>query len=627
MKRDRRSTYFLILGFGVIGAFFFIFASGWIYTLYDSQQKLQKILDEKEEEKLVTELKNISLKRNMAVLRVIIKEDVFERDYEKMHMRSLGADFIRIREKLHSEYFRAKEKKYWKSIGDTIDKSAGIQYRIFDLLADGQEKDAILLINDLFKAQENTTQALYTLTALVEEDVIEDLAEAREASVFFSYLVFILLILSVITGFFVIRYVVTKMWKSEDALIDYGRKIRELYDISSESGVDNNIQIEHMLVACCQLINMDNVLVVKVDVISNHNDVLYELGNKLDDSAVEKIKSKLCSFTFHTNNIITIPDFSRSLVWKDDLKLKKSVNASISVPFRVNNSSYGVLCFLKKDKLSDKFTNEESDLIKLVSSWIGFSIEREIDNKNQQALKEKAELANIAKSEFLGNMSHELRTPMHAILSYSGFGVKRFSSVTDDKKLGYFTKIQASAETLLRLLNDILDLSKLEANKMEFDIEKDDINKIILEVIDEFFAMAEDNRLIFECALKESAYPLKFDTGRIKQVIRNLVSNAIKFSKQETSIIIQAENIGTEFKFSIIDKGVGIPSDELLDVFEKFKQSSKTKTEAGGTGLGLAICKEIILAHKGEIWAENNAAGGATFNFSIPTEVANNECK
>lgn len=627
MRKQQRSTNLLLLGFGLIGTFFIIFASGWIYTLYDSQNRLQHILYKKEEKMLVNELKHILHKRNMAVLRMIIRKDEFDRDDERIHMRSLGAEFIRIREKLISEYFNESEKKQWKNVGQSAGKGANIYYKLSDLLAD--DKAVALLFDDLVKAQGDSAYELNKLTMMVDEEVTKDLAEAKEINIFFSYLSGILLVLSIISGFIIIYYVVIKLRHSEKALVEYGQKIRELYNISSESGVDNREQISHMLVACCQLFNMDNVLVVKMDSNNSHKNVLYEFGkkNKLSEYAREEIKSTLCDFSLYINDVIAIPYFSKSELFQDNCKLRKSVNSSISIPLRVNNNLYGILCFLKKETHTGKFSSEDCDLVKLVSSWMGYSIEREIYNKKQKLLKEKAESANVAKSEFLGNMSHELRTPMHAILSYSGFGVKRFSTATDDKKLGYFTRIHKSAETLLSLLNNILDLSKLEANKMEYNLKENNINEIILEVIDEFSAMAHDNQIAFECNLEEPIYQLRFDAERIKQVIRNLVSNAIKFSKKETVVVIQGENDGVLFVFSIIDQGIGIPESELIDVFEKFKQSSKTKTEAGGTGLGLAICRQIIQAHQGKIWVENNPAGGVKINFTIPVEVESNEYK
>jgi signal transduction histidine kinase len=233
--------------------------------------------------------------------------------------------------------------------------------------------------------------------------------------------------------------------------------------------------------------------------------------------------------------------------------------------------------------------------------------------------KEQAEAANLAKSTFLANMSHELRTPMHGILSFSNMGIKKAESATREKLHKYFSNINISGERLLVLLNDLLDLSKIEAGKMEFNMTQGNLADIYASCCGEQEQRMIDLKLKIELIEPESAVTGLFDVVRIKQVITNFLSNAIKFSSEGNTIIVEiSKNDRQELCFSLQDSGVGIPKDALTTVFDAFIQSSKTKTGAGGTGLGLAICKEIIEGHGGKIWAENNPEGGAVFKFIIP---------
>lgn len=229
-----------------------------------------------------------------------------------------------------------------------------------------------------------------------------------------------------------------------------------------------------------------------------------------------------------------------------------------------------------------------------------------------------AESANQAKSEFLANMSHELRTPMHGILGFAKFGEDRIDRAGRDSLLDYFREIKSCGERLLVLLNDLLDLSKLESGKILYDFQSNKLSSVVETVLKEFDAMAKGKNIGFNFQQPDCDTEGVFDEGKMIQVVRNLVSNAIKYSPEHSVIAIQITNQDDRLSLSVIDRGIGIPENELKEVFDKFVQSSKTKSSAGGTGLGLPISQKIIADHRGEIWAQNNAEGGATFTFVIP---------
>ncbi len=231
--------------------------------------------------------------------------------------------------------------------------------------------------------------------------------------------------------------------------------------------------------------------------------------------------------------------------------------------------------------------------------------------------KNQAESANIAKSDFLANMSHELRTPMHAILSFSRFGIKNLGESSSEKLLTYFEKIEVSGERLLLLLNDLLDLSKLESGKQELNKKNYLLSEITREVISEFEVMLQDKQIELLTTINGEEEEVFFDQFKIGQVIRNLVSNAIKFTEAGKKVMVSITPEDDGVRFEIKDQGIGIPKDELENVFNKFIQSSKTKTGAGGTGLGLSICKEIISLHNGKIAAAYMKDGGALFWFTL----------
>lgn len=238
---------------------------------------------------------------------------------------------------------------------------------------------------------------------------------------------------------------------------------------------------------------------------------------------------------------------------------------------------------------------------------------------------EKAEVANQEKSRFLANMSHELRTPMHSILSFTSLGEKK---TQEAKSAKYFGNIKQSATRLMSLIDGLLDISKLEAGKIDLDYGLHELSEIIKTQVEGLSGLLQDKNLTISLKAVNEAKAL-FDEKSMTQVIVNLLSNAIKYSSENTAITLKSGTIEVMHKgtltdcvfFSVTDEGVGIPPEEVDVVFDRFVESTHTKSKAGGSGLGLSISKEIIKLHKGMIWAESpprDKTKGSCFTFQFP---------
>jgi signal transduction histidine kinase len=276
---------------------------------------------------------------------------------------------------------------------------------------------------------------------------------------------------------------------------------------------------------------------------------------------------------------------------------------------------------LEQEKASLKSSHSEAVSMALEEHELVLLAEEK--QKALQELIEAKEAAYRAKNLFLANVSHELRTPLHAILSYASFGVKKIDTADKNTLFRYFQQIEASGKSLLAFFNDLLDLAKLEAGKMRYELSASDVVWITRSVLEEFRSLAEQKHIKLEYHGPER-FNAELDPTRFAQVVRNLVSNAVKFTPEGRHIWVHLIPQEDDFLLRVDDEGCGVPEDELDTIFESFYQSSRTKTSAGGTGLGLAICREIVLAHGGRIWVENRREGGARFSVIWPTRRAPN---
>lgn len=234
--------------------------------------------------------------------------------------------------------------------------------------------------------------------------------------------------------------------------------------------------------------------------------------------------------------------------------------------------------------------------------------------------REAAEAAAVAKSQFLANISHELRTPMHGILSYSRFGLREAMTAEREELLENFRQVEECGQSLLALLNDLLDLAKFDAGRMKFEFAEVSLDEVANAAADEFASLYNDRQLTLEVDIEDGLPPICADQMKVLQVFRNLLSNAAKFTPPGGHVTMRAETSGRFARVVVDDSGMGVPEGELELIFDKFTQASHTNPRTGGTGLGLALCREIAEAHEGRIWAENRPGSGTRLIFEVPIE-------
>ncbi len=228
--------------------------------------------------------------------------------------------------------------------------------------------------------------------------------------------------------------------------------------------------------------------------------------------------------------------------------------------------------------------------------------------------------AEIEKADFTAMIVHDLRSPLTAVTGAASILEEGLAGPVNEEQKKWAVKIQAGARTLLDLVNDFLDLSKLEAGRIELNKEEVDLDQLIRNSLDNYLVLAKDKKISLNNRVAPALPRLKADLRRLDQVLANLLSNAIKFTREGGEIEVGAgKETSEEIKVWVKDNGVGIPAPELGLLFEKYRQTTSGKTaNQKGTGLGLVICKMIVEAHGGKIWVESKEGEGTAFLFSLP---------
>ncbi len=305
--------------------------------------------------------------------------------------------------------------------------------------------------------------------------------------------------------------------------------------------------------------------------------------------------------------------------WKGELLNRKKSgelfweSTTIS-PIRDHDGNISHYAAIKEDVTDRKQAEEElrrhrDNLQELVAEQTAHII----------AAKEEAEAANQAKSAFLANTSHEIRTPMNAIIGMSELLLETRLS---DEQRGYLTTVAKSARALLELLNQILDLSKLEGGKMTLEQIPFDLHETLNEALITFYAAAKRKRIELRLDIDPTVESCRIgDPTRLRQIIINLVGNALKFtSRGHVTISVEAAEQSDQLHFSVADSGIGIPPERLDAIFESFTQADQsTARKHGGTGLGTTISKQFVELMNGRIWVESEVGVGSNFHFTIET--------
>ena len=419
----------------------------------------------------------------------------------------------------------------------------------------------------------------------------------------------------------VANHIVNPAESHEEALIVQGRRIRALHEIISRPDLTFDEQIDETLRLGCKLLGCEIGKVGRQDPENNISEFLNTVV--MSDLPVRRgvimpLDKTYCHVTFASPETIAISHVDESEY--RDLPAAKflGMQSYIGCSINVHGKKFGTINFSNRNPVVMPFTEMDKDLVNLMGSWISVMMERQLEAEELRKSKEIADAANQAKSEFLANMSHENRTPLTAILGYSD--MLRDEGQTREEIEHEIESIIRAGTHLQRIINDILDLSKIEAGQLVIEQIEIQPARLIHDVESIFGARAREKGLNFEISY-QLPVPRNIisDPTRLKQILFNLCGNALKFTEKGGVVVSVAYLAETrQLKFQVIDTGIGMTEEELTRLFKPFSQAdSSTTRKYGGTGLGLCIARQLAQNLGGDVSVSSEKGKGSTFEFTI----------
>ena len=404
-------------------------------------------------------------------------------------------------------------------------------------------------------------------------------------------------------------------------------ELRALGDVSQavNSTLDLKTVLDTIVAKAVQLSGTEAGTIYEFD--EYQRDLLFRSTYGMDDAVIAELREHHIGIVeptidqaVRTCEPVQVPDLRDiPATPARDIASRAGYRALLVVPLLARDHVVGVL--VVRRKAPGAFSQDTVDLLKTFAAQSVLAIQNahlftEIDEKSRQV-----EIASQHKSQFLANMSHELRTPLNAILGYTELILDNIYGETPDKMREVLDRLQANGRHLLGLINDVLDLSKIEAGQLTLDLADYSLKEVVQTVFTAVELLATGKKLALTIDVAPNLPRGHGDERRLVQVLLNLVGNAIKFT-DKGEVAIKATMSGGSFTVAVRDTGPGIAPSDQDTIFGEFQQADNAATKRkGGTGLGLSIAKRIIGMHGGRIWVESHVGKGSTFAFTVPVKV------
>ncbi|MCX7912527.1 MAG: ATP-binding protein [Dehalococcoidales bacterium] len=391
--------------------------------------------------------------------------------------------------------------------------------------------------------------------------------------------------------------------------------------LAVSQAVSQSLELEQILNSALECIAQHNGLEASFIYINEHDRLklksYHGLTYRLAEAMPQEIDiadTSTIALAFRLAQPVVIANFSEQLPAEFGFLAGEGYRSFAGIPLMILRESLGVMGILAN--FPGYFSPGNLELLSGVAREIAIAVRNAQLYEEASSARALREL-DAMRTEFLANISHELRTPLAVIKGAANSLLQSDVEFDEQTRHEFLVSIDRDADVLTRLVDDLLTMSRLEANALEVNRRPHRVKDIVENIKDRLYALTTKHHLKINVA--EALPEVMADDGRIGEVLTNLVDNAVKFSDDNTTITIEAQHRGSEVIISVRDEGVGIPAELHQKIFERFFQGNGRRPgRRKGTGLGLAICKGIVEAHGGKIWVESEPGKGARFCFTLP---------
>lgn len=619
----------IIYSFGIFVGMLVFLGIFWTQALHSNNKSLENIVNSQIKRQLLFTMRDAAHKRAISLMRMTSLTDPFDIDDEYIKFKEHAGNFISARDVLMAFYFTDKEKAAWEKTKPLIKKAEVFQRRAAEFIIDNEKSKAVqLLYEEIIPIQDVVNSMLTQFMDLTRDQLDMEIGGSLGHNKTIFNIISVLIGVVVVLGAMAAAYFIRRTSVYEVNMKKQNQRIRYLYELSSQSGITTNEQLDKMLSLGCHLLGAEIGKICKIDEEVGTNTIVRVHSPQYDIEPGHTIPLEytFCRIAFGRDEPIAIDDVSHSEYKSYPCYEFSHLESYIATPIKVRGEKWGTVNFCSHYPAPQPFTDTDTDLVNLIGNWVGFMLEKQLSKSELQEAKTQAEKISTQKSEFFGAIGRELQNPARTISDHSKtvLGALERSDVGDLQN-GLET-IHSTSEYLMLLVYDVLDLSSIEEGKFELHYS----NFTLGDVLDEFGnntkKLLDISKNDLNINMDKREIILYTDVIRFKQLLFNIV-NAISRLSNGGNINISANHYyaGTKgwLQLKISEYTSGLSEEYLAALLEPFwSDKNNYNLDVSKIDIGLIISSQLCQLMGGEITVKSLKDVGSTYTVNLPIVVA-----